>query len=133
MKNDSASPFLGMGAISLSVVIVVLAIACFSVLTFVSANSDYKLSVKSANAVKEYYAADCEAIEILSDVKAYVSQDKLEEREEISPYFIVYENGNTYVCYNVNISESKYIDVKLKINPNGTIDIEKWQTMSTAR
>ena len=49
------------GVSSLLMIFVVLALTTFSVLGFVTANSDYKLAVKTAQGVTQYYDADMDA------------------------------------------------------------------------
>jgi uncharacterized protein (UPF0333 family) len=70
-----------MGVVSLSVILVVLTIAAFALLTYVSANSDYKLSVKAAENVTAYYAAETAANRTLETAATIIGtagwQDKL--------------------------------------------------------
>ena len=79
MREKSLRSFVGMGAVSLAVILIILTITCFAVLTYVSADSEYKLSEKSKNAVTQYYAADAKANEILSEISNSIKNEKLQD------------------------------------------------------
>ncbi len=64
MKNKSEF-HLSVGTSSILMIFVVLCLTTFGVLSFVTANADYKLSRKNADAVFAYYQSDSKADELL--------------------------------------------------------------------
>ena len=54
------------GVISILSVYIVLMMAVFAVLSYTSANADYKLSQRAATSVYSYYTADCAAEQALA-------------------------------------------------------------------
>lgn len=67
MKSKSEF-HLSVGTSSILMIFVVLCLTTFGVLSFVTANSDYKLSRKNADAVTAYYQADSKADELLKTI-----------------------------------------------------------------
>ena len=61
------------GISSLLMIFIVLALTTFSVLGYVTANSDYKLAEKTANGVTSYYQADATAERFLASVDRKLS------------------------------------------------------------
>ena len=66
-KADGPAP---VGGSSLLVIFAVLCLAVFAVLSLSSVRAEGRLSTASAEAVRAYYAADCEAEEILAQLRA---------------------------------------------------------------
>ncbi len=63
----------GIGGPSIIMIFVVLCLTTLSALSLMTANADWKLSNKAADAVTDYYSADNEAEEILSATDASLS------------------------------------------------------------
>lgn len=59
---------LSVGTSSILMIFVVLCLTTFGVLSYVTANADYKLSQKNADAVTAYYQADSKANELLKTI-----------------------------------------------------------------
>ena len=59
---------LSVGTSSILMIFVVLCLTTFGVLSYVTANADYKLSKKNADAVTAYYKADTKANELLKTI-----------------------------------------------------------------
>ncbi|HEX3038224.1 MAG TPA: hypothetical protein VHO94_04435 [Oscillospiraceae bacterium] len=59
---------LSVGTSSILMIFVVLCLTTFGVLSYVTANADYKLSQKNADAVTAYYKADTKANELLKTI-----------------------------------------------------------------
>lgn len=130
MENKRTGSYFGMGAVSLTVVIVVLAIACFAVLTFVSADSDYKLAVRTATSVKEYYAADSEAVRIAAGLYSSMNEGTLSSGKDGS-VDIFTQNGETCAAYKVDIDANRCIDIIIQLNSDAVTTV-KWQTVTAA-
>ncbi len=69
MAKKEGAPF-GAGISSMLMLFVILCLTVFGVLAYMTARADNRLTLRSAEAVKAYYAADAEAEEILSRVDA---------------------------------------------------------------
>ena len=62
-----SSKGVGVGSASIIVIFVLLCLACFGVLSFVSARADLRLATQTAQSVKSYYEADSRAISRIHD------------------------------------------------------------------
>jgi hypothetical protein len=70
MKNKRPfSAGINIGSVSIVMIFSVLALTVFAVLTLITSANEKKLAVKSAEAVKLYYAADCACEDKLAQVK----------------------------------------------------------------
>jgi hypothetical protein len=67
-KKEKNEFHLTVGTSSILMIFVVLCLTTFGVLSFVTANADYKLSNKNAEAVTAYYQADSKANELLKTI-----------------------------------------------------------------
>lgn len=77
MKNRQKAG-LGVGGSSLLMVFIIVCLTTFATLSLVSANADDKLSVKTAEAVSAYYAADGRAVERLQTIDALLADGQAE-------------------------------------------------------
>jgi hypothetical protein len=68
--NKSKNIGLSVGTSSILVIFVLLCLTTFATLSMVSANADYKLTERAAEAVSDYYAADTAAEELLAGITA---------------------------------------------------------------
>lgn len=105
------------GGISLLVIFIVLSLTVFALLSLSSVQADGRLSTASAEAVRAYYAADCEAEEILAQLR----QGNIPEEVAVS--------GNRY-CYECAVTDTQKLVVEAEIT-GGDYRILRWQTEST--
>lgn len=105
MDKHPFHPPLGLGIVTITVVLLVITLACFAMLTVSSARADYTLSQRNADTVAEYYAADAQAVE---DVATFLQSEKEELREDIPV-------GN----YGI-------LKLHIRRSDNGTADILSW-------
>lgn len=105
------------GGISLLVIFIVLSLTVFALLSLSSVQADGRLSTASAEAVRAYYAADCEAEEILAQLR----QGNIPEEVAVS--------GNRY-CYECVVTDTQKLVVEAEIT-GGDYRILRWQTEST--
>jgi len=105
------------GGISLLVIFIVLCLTVFALLSLSSVQADGRLSTASAEAVRAYYAADCEAEEILAQLR----QGNIPEEVAVS--------GNRY-CYECVVTDTQKLVVEAEIN-GGEYRVLRWQTEST--
>lgn len=105
------------GGISLLVIFIVLCLTVFALLSLSSVQADGRLSTASAEAVRAYYAADCEAEEILAQLR----QGNIPEEVAVS--------GNRY-CYECVVTDTQKLVVEAEITGED-YRILRWQTEST--
>ncbi len=87
MKKKKRSFGISIGSSSILVVFVVLCLTTFATLSLVSANADYRLSRKTADAAASYYALDAAGEELLADVAAVLEKAQpLQEVEDEALY-----------------------------------------------
>ena len=104
------------GGISLLTVFAVLALTVFARLSLSTVRADERLSLASAQAVRDYYAADNGAQEILARLRA----------GEV-PLDVTIDGG--IYSYAVPISENQELQVELRVE--GSIyTVLKWQAVS---
>ena len=105
------------GGSSLLVIFIVLCLTVFAMLSLSSVQADGRLSTASAEAVQAYYAADCEAEEILAQLR----QGTVPEGVTVS--------GNRY-CYECIVTDTQKLVVEAEITGRD-YRILRWQTEST--
>lgn len=140
MSNKKAKAFLGMGTISLIVVLVIAAIACFAVLNYVSADTEYKLSQKAKSSVDAFYRADAKANELLNFFYNQEKKGKLADMPSKNHYTITNNQFGTMVTYGCIIKKSvdndQPIILKLEVvavfNGSAPPEIHRWQTVRQA-
>lgn len=114
MKRSDAPP--AVGGSSLLVIFAVLCLAVFAVLGLSSVQVEGRLSKASAEAVRAYYEADCEAEEMLAQLR----QGNVPEG--------VISDGNRY-RYDCAVSETQRLAVEAELE-DGVYRILRWQTES---
>ncbi len=114
MKRSDAPT--AVGGSSLLVIFAVLCLAVFAVLGLSSVQAEGRLSKASAEAVRAYYEADCEAEEMLAQL-----------RQGIVPEGVIAE-GNRY-RYECAVSDTQRLEVEVEFE-DGVYRILRWQTES---
>ena len=104
------------GGISLLTVFAVLALTVFALLSFSTVRADERLSLASAQAVRDYYAADNEAQETLARLRA----------GEV-PLDVTIDGG--IYSYAVPISENQELQVELRVE-GADYTVLRWQAVS---
>ena len=104
------------GGISLLTVFAVLALTVFALLSLSTVRADERLSLASAQAVRDYYAADNGAQEILARLRA----------GEV-PLDVTIDGG--IYSYAVPISENQELQVELRVE-GSSYTVLKWQAVS---
>ena len=104
------------GGISLLTVFAVLALTVFALLSLSTVRADERLSLAAAQAVRDYYAADNGAQEILARLRA----------GEV-PLDVTIDGG--IYSYAVPISENQELQVELRVE-GSTYTVLKWQAVS---
>lgn len=118
-KEERFSPP-AVGGISLLVVFAVLCLTVFALLALTTVQADTRLADASAKAVSDYYAADCQAQEILARLRA-----------ADWPQDVEIGAAGEVVSYAVPISDTQELQVEVRIEPDGGYTILRWQAVPT--
>lgn len=105
------------GGVSLLVVFAVLCLTVFALLSLATVQADTRLADASAQAVAEYYAADCEAQAILARLRA---GERLEGVESF---------GGIY-AYTCPISDTQELQVEVWLK-DGHYKILRWEAAAS--
>lgn len=138
---------INVGTSSILVTFVLLCLVTFAALSFLSANSDYRLSKQAAERTTRFYAADALAEEKLADIESRLKEvlasvsseddyyDGIPSAFEGDESLQVNSEDITTISYEIPVSDSQNLQVLLSVKyPAGDdaalFDILKWQTMS---
>lgn len=117
--KKTATPFSALGMSSITVIFATLCLTVFAVLTLATVRAGTSTSVANAESVKAYYAADCEAEEILSVL-----------RNGALPEGVTQEGGiSSYSC---KVSDTQQLDVKVRTDGED-FEILQWQLVYSAQ
>lgn len=109
------------GGSSLLVVFAVLCLTVFALLSITTVRADERLADASAQAVKDYYAADCAAQEILAQL-----------RNGEKPEGVTFWGGDTlYAGYACPISDTQELQVQVLLKGGGDYEVVCWQAAPT--
>ncbi|MDR0904801.1 MAG: hypothetical protein LBN00_01275 [Oscillospiraceae bacterium] len=130
MDNNERRPRpmgLNIGSASIIMLFAVLCLTVLSALSLLSANSQYTLAERSAEAAKAYYAADYKAMEIYESVKSG-DYSQVETVSLDAP-----DDGNyvSVIEYTVEIDEHQTLAVTLLQHDDGSIDITEWKIIES--
>lgn len=138
---------INVGTSSILVTFVLLCLVTFAALSFLSANSDYKLSKQSAERTTQYYAANSMAEYYLADIEGrliksleYTSSEG-EYIDNIPSLFadnnslIINSEEDTTISFDVPVNDTQNLHVMLSVNyPDDSDDalfhITNWQTQN---
>ena len=111
------------GGASLLVVFAVLCLTVFALLSLSTVRADDRLSQASARAVSGYYAADCQAQELLARLK------NGEEPEGVE----LYGSDPLYAEYSCSISATQELQVRVRFDGGleGVCTVLRWQSVPT--
>lgn len=109
------------GGISLLVVFAVLCLTVFALLALTTVQADTRLADASAQAVVDYYAADCAAQELLA---------RLRNGERSQGVEFASQAGASTACYAVPISDTQELQVEVELTDGGSRwRVVRWQAM----
>ena len=108
------------GGVSLLVVFAVLCPTVVALLSLTTVRADVRLADASAQAVSDYYAADCQAQEILARLRNG-------ETPEGVTWSSPMEGGETEYSYTVSISNTQELQVEVLVWPDGRWSVQRWQ------
>lgn len=128
-RLTGSNTYVGMGAVSLSVILVVLTIASFALLTYISANSDCKLSQKAAENVTEYYAAETAANRTLKQISADIGSPGWENKMTAMGCDVSYTSQGCLISFSQPINTHKTLDITVLATDFSGFTVLKWQTV----
>lgn len=128
MRKSGLHSFLGMGAVALAVILIILTITCFAVLTCASAENEERLSEKSQAAVTDYYQADGQANQILSEISFAIKNGKLKDFIAKKGYNVTNSAGTVTIAYSVPVRNGKELQVEAAFRSFDQVQILRWET-----
>jgi len=147
-KKKQFTPGMNVGSSSILVTFVLLCLVTFAALSFVSANSDHNLAVKTGERIQAFYAADTGAEINLANIDGQLSMhaaecdrasfykgiDKLFSDNDL--YSVSGEGEDIYIHYEVPVTDTQILSVTLKaVYPesqgDSAFEISEWQTYTT--
>lgn len=108
------------GGSSLLVVFAVLCLTVFALLGLSTVQADGRLSDASAQAVSDYYEADCQAEAVLARLRAG------ERPADVTV------SGDEY-AYTCPVSETQALEVRVRLEEDGAWTVQRWQMVSTVQ
>lgn len=121
-RNDSRFSPPAVGGVSLLVVFAVLCLTVFALLALATVQADARLADASAQAVADYYAADCRAQEILARLR-------LGERPEGVEILDQAEEGAYTARYAVPISDTQELQVEVELTGEQGARGARWRVI----
>jgi len=126
-KKSSFSPP-ALGGASLLVIFAVLALTIFALLSLSTVRADGRLSEASAQAVQNYYAADCKAQVVLAWLRTGEGTPDVPEDFTVSTAISEYsDHSETVHSYTIPISDTQELQVEVRIDGVDDFEILRWQ------
>lgn len=110
------------GASSLLSAFAVLCLVVFALLALSTVRSDERLSDASLQATKDYYAADCQAQEILARIRNGETVEGVEAEGQ---------GGYAVLRYTVPISDTQELQVEIGQHADLSCEVLRWQAAPT--
>lgn len=149
--SGKRSTGINVGGSSILVIFVLLCLTTFATLSMVSANADYKLTQKTADASLLFYEADAAAEEILSEIDGMLTESRgnestandyfrdvmsrIELREDITVARTA--DATLTLGYQVEMSEQQALSVEIAVmhplpKEGPLYQIKSWKVVNTA-
>lgn len=133
MQNERKSSGINIGSASIIMVFSVLCLTVFAVLSLITANSEYKLAVKSTDVIKNYYAADNAATEKLAVLKdTFDDGDFAAVQTKATELGIICESvgEDVTLSFEEKVTDTQALSVKATYT-SGDFRIDEWKLIST--
>ena len=124
-KRDSFSPP-ALGGSSLLVVFAVLALTVFALLSLSTVRADVRLGDAAAKAVADYYTADCQAQEILAQLRRGESPADVPVTVSVAHDADRVERSYTYA---VPISDTQELQAEVLVGEDGAYTVLRWDAV----
>ncbi|MGI6747349.1 MAG: hypothetical protein ACOX4V_03725 [Anaerovoracaceae bacterium] len=122
--NKKLKMGVGIGGSSIIMIIVVLSLTTLSVLSLMTANSDWKLTKRTVQAVTDYYNADNQAEEILASADANLKNGN----PSATNTFEILVSDKQKLVMKLEPKGSSYSVISRKLVPLSQWEYEKYQT-----
>ena len=122
------------GGTSLLVVFAVLCLTVFALLSLTTVQADVRLADASAQAVEDYYAADCKAQEILARLRNGERPEGVAFSNGVWPYDVAPSgSGPLQADYAVPISDTQELQITVLLGGIADADymVLRWQAVPT--
>lgn len=138
-KETAQSVGMGVGYVSVMLIFAVICLTIFAVLSFKAALSNDMFNERSGEFLKQYYAADTSAKEMLSRIndcafeakESPFFEDEFEEIiGDIDGVDIMRKPDGFSVSYSIEINERQVLAVELQFDSEGSYTINKWQSQT---
>lgn len=113
MKKRKLS-FTSVGGSSILTIFAVLCFIVFALLSLSTSKANHNLSMKSVDAVRDYYAADTEAETILAEIRAGQMPEGVKKKGKIY----------SYAC---PLNDTQQLSVEVEISGKEKYKIKKWK------
>lgn len=113
----------GIGGPSIIMILVVLSLTTLSALSLMTANSDWKLTKRTAQSVTDYYSADNQAEEILASADADINSGYPLETDS----FTIFVSDKQNLVMKLEAKGSTYSVISRKLVPVSQWDYEEYQ------
>ena len=124
-KRSSFSPP-ALGGASLLVIFAVLALTIFALLSLSTVRADGRLSEASAQAVRDYYAADCKAQAYLAWLRTGQGAPDVEAINESVTITDYADHSEAVYSYAIPISDTQELQVEVRVD-GADYEILRWQ------
>ncbi len=135
---------MNVGSSSILVTFVLLCLVTFAALSFVSANSDHNLAVKTGERIQAYYSGDSAAEINLANIDGQLNMlaSRTEENEYYNGiedlfsdnklYSVTNDNGDILIHYEIPVTDTRMLGVTLKAiypdsNNHKSFEIREWE------
>ena len=122
------------GGTSLLVVFAVLCLTVFAVLSLATVQADRRLADSAVQGVADYYAADCQAQEILARLRNGERPEGVAFSNGVWPYGVPPSgSGPLYAGYAVPISDTQELQISVLLMGGAGVDyvVQRWQAVPT--
>lgn len=135
MNEEKKSSGLNIGGASIIMVFAVLCLTVFAILTLITANSELKMSVKTADGIKSYYSADTKAAEKVAGIKSSARNNNdlsvLETEFTKLGYTCKKEADSLVVSFSQIVDDNQSIEVSLTVSSDGTVSTDQYKEVNT--
>lgn len=118
--NKQKQQFSHFGFSTIITLFVMICLVTFAALSLLSANSDYKLSKKTADNTSSYYRADAQAREFIKALDEKLPADEIKSiptDSAIKELELIYDNNRLqFINFQVDITDVQVLYVSLELN-----------------
>lgn len=137
-KSGFRGSGLGVGYVSIMVIFVTVCLTLFAVLSLSAAGSNDSFNKRSGEYLREYYAADAKALDILAQLDCSAKTaaqgdfflDELEFSAQELGVSITPLKGGCRAKYSVKINERQQLMCEIDFTEDGGFEKKRWQSVA---